>query len=159
MISNYGIYNNHEVDNTLLILFSDLSVDKSINKDEIEILYHEDKVIGYKIKNFIRYAKIRYSGIIYLPAPPLVDIINLVLNKYHLDNISYKSNSGYFTRLNNGKMMVYCLEGTFLRDHQISKGQYCSYYDLYIKTDNDKELFVIDEKVKENEDFFQMEVK
>ncbi len=159
MIKEYGVYNNHEVDNTLLILFSEDKADKSTSLGEVEVLYHQEEVVGYKIKNFIRYAKIKYSGIIYLPAPPLVDVINAILNKYHLENIDYKSHSGYVSKNNNGTMMVYALNGTFLRDQNISKGQYCSYYDLYIKNEHDKDLFVIDEQVKENADFFQMEVK
>ena len=50
--------------------------------------------------------------------------------------------------------MVFCLPGTFMRDYQISKGEYCTYYDLYIKDEDDRRLFVIDENIKENVDFF-----
>ena len=53
--------------------------------------------------------------------------------------------------------MVYCLKGTFLRDQTISKGKYCTYHDLYIKSDNENELIVINENIKEFIDFFQME--
>ena len=158
MITNYGIYNNHELDNTLLILFSDSknTTSKKIS-EEMEILYFNDEIIGYRISNFIRYAKIKYSGIIFLPADPLIDVINSVLDKYDLETLSYKQGSGYMTRINEGKMMVYCLKGTFLRDQTISKGKYCTYHDLYIKNDNENELIVINENIKEFIDFFQME--
>jgi hypothetical protein len=159
MISNYGIYNNHELDNTLLVLSSETKPNRSENKGEIDILYQDDKIVGYKIKNFIRYAKIKYSGIIYLPANPLIDVINLVLERYNLETLDYKHGSGYITKRNNDKLMVYCLPGTFMRDYQISKGQYCSYYDLYIKDENDQRLFEIDETIKEGVDFFLSEVK
>ena len=159
MISNYGVYNNHELDNTLLILISEIKPTRSEEKGEIDILYHEDKIVGYKIKNFLRYAKIKYSGIIYLPANPLIDVINGVLARYNLETLDYKHGSGYLTKRNDNVMMVYCLKGTFMRDYQISKGQYCSYYDLYIKDENDKRLFEIDENIKENVDFFLSEVK
>ena len=159
MISNYGIYNNHELDNTLLVLLSDKKPNKSKENGEIDILYQDDEIVGVRIKNFIRYAKIKYSGIIYLPANPLIDIINSVLERYHLEKLDYKHGSGYLTRRNENKMMVYCLPGTFMRDYQISNGQYCSYYDLYIKDENDKRLFEIDENIKENVDFFLSEVK
>lgn len=159
MINNYGIYNNHELDNTLLILFSNEKISRNEEKGELDILYHGDKIIGYKIKNFLRYAKIKYSGIIYLPANPLIDVINGILDRYHLEKLDYKHGSGYVTKLNENKLMVFCESGTFMRDYQISKGQYCSYYDLYIKDENDKRLFEIDENIKENVDFFLSEVK
>ena len=157
MKSNYGIYNHHELDNTLLVLFSDAPVtSKKELSNEMEVLYNGDEVVGYRISNFIRYAKIKYSGIIFLPANPLIDVINSVLNKYKLETLEYKNQSGYMTRINDGKMMVFALEGTFLRDETISKGRYCSYHDLYIN-DDDKSLILINENIKENIDFFQME--
>lgn len=160
MITNYGIYNHHELDNTLLILFSDEIVltHKRIS-NEMEVLVHEDKVVGYRIINFIRYAKIKYSGIIFLPAKPLIDIINQILNKYNLETIDYKYQSGYITKMNGNKMMVFALEGTFLRNMSISKGEYVTYFDLYIENDFPNSLIVIDENIKENIDFFQMEEK
>ncbi len=160
MITNYGIYNHHELDNTLLILFSDEKVltHKKIS-NEMEVLIHEDKVVGYRIINFIRYAKIKYSGIIFLPAKPLIDIINQILNKYNLETIDYKYQSGYITKMNGNKMMVFALEGTFLRNMSISKGEYVTYFDLYIENDSPNSLIVIDENIKENIDFFQMEEK
>ena len=159
MITNYGIYNNHELDNTLLVLFSELKPTRSVELGEVDILYHEDERVGYKIKNFLKYAKIKYSGIIYLPANPLIDVINTVLERFDLEKLDYKHGSGYITKRNEDKLMVYCLPGTFMRDYQISKGEYCSYYDLYIKDENDKRLFEIDEYIKENVDFFLSEVK
>ena len=159
MIYNYGIYNNHELDNTLLVLISEEKATRSEEKGEIDILYHNDKIVGYKIKNFLRYAKIKYSGIIYLPANPLIDVINGILERYNLEKLDYKHGSGYITKKNKDDMMVFCQKGTFMRDYQISKGQYCSYYDLYIKDDNDRRLFKIDEAILEDKDFFLSEVK
>ena len=159
MINNYGMYNNHELDNTLLLLFSENKSNRYEDLGEVDVLYCDSELVGYRIKNFIRYAKIKYSGIIYLPADPLIDIINSILEKYHLEKLAYKRNSGYFTKLNVDKLMVFASEGTFLRDQSISKGKYCSYYDLYIKVENDSELFVIDEHIPNGIDFFKSEVK
>ena len=156
MITNYGMYNNHKLDNTLLLIFHEKSFDHSVSlSDEMEVLYAKDEVVGYRIKNFIRYAKIKYSGIIYLPANPLIDVINSILDKYHLERLSYKKNSGYITRINEGKMMVFALIGTYMIDGNVSKGQYCSYYDLDMS--EDKSLIEIKENIKENIDFFSME--
>lgn len=158
MIKEYGLYNNHELDNTLLVKFSDETITKSVSlSEEMEVIYSGDKVAAYKIRNFIRYAKIKYSGIIFLPIDPLIDVINSVFAKYKLENLDYKRSSGYITKLDNDVLRVFALKGTFLRDGDISKGRYCSYYDLYIN--NEKELIEIKENVMENIDFFKMEAK
>ena len=159
MIINYGIYNNHELDNTLVVLLSEKKPNRSVKNGEIDILYQGEEIVGVKISNFIRYAKIKYSGIIYLPANPLIDVINHIFDRYQLERLDYKHGSGYITRKKDDKLMVYCVPGTFMRDYQISKGEYCTYYDLYIKDEDDKRLFVIDENIKENVDFFLSEVK
>ena len=159
MIYNYGFYNNHELDNTLLIIFSENKFNDYKDLGELDVLYFNKEIVGYRIKNFIRYAKIRYSGIIYLPAKPLIDIVNSVLEKYNLEKLDYKKQSGYITKKENGNLMVFAVEGTFLRDQSISKGKYCSYYDLDIKDEDDTRLFIIDEYIPEGVDFFKTEVK
>lgn len=159
MIDNYGLYNLFHEDKSVLILFSDLSANREDNFDEVDILYHDEQKVGYRIKNFIRYAKIKYSGIIFLPAPVLVDVINSILAKYKLEPLGYRFSSGYVTKMNEGQMMVYAIKGTFLRDGSISSGRFCTYYDLDIKVENDRRLFIIDEIINENVDFFLAEAK
>ena len=159
MITNYGIYNNHELDNTLLIRLSDKEFNR-VNSlsNEMDVLYFNDEVVGYRIHNFVRYAKIKYSGIIFLPADLLIDVINSVLAKYNLETLSYKKSSGYVTKKNNGLLMVYSLPGTYLRDGTLSKGRYCTYHDLYIKNVEDENALIeIEETLQENIDFFKTE--
>ena len=160
MITNYGIYNNHELDNTLLVLVSDKKSNKIDSlSEEMEVLYCDNELVGYRIRNFIRYAKIKYTGIIFLPADPLIDVINLILERYKLEELAYKVGSGYITKEKEGKMSVYALEGTFLKDQTISKGKYCTYHDLYIENENEDKIIEIEDKVKEFIDFFMAEVK
>ena len=159
MIENYGLYNYHEEKASVLILFSSELVTNKKQGEEVSLLMHENKVIGYEIHNFIRYAKIKYSGIIFLPSNPLIDVINIVLTNNHLETLSYKKESGYVVKMNGNQRMVYAKEGTFLRDESISKGRYCTYHDLYIKNDNENDLIIIDEEIKEGTDFFIAEVK
>lgn len=159
MINNYGLFNYHEENATLLILFSNLEVTDTKGDKELEVLYHQGEVVGYRIHDFIRYAKIKYSGIIFLPSNTLIDVINIVLENHHVETLSYKKESGYVVKMNENKRMVYAKEGTFLRDESISKGRYCSYHDLYITNENENELIEIDEEIKEGVDFFQMEEK
>ena len=155
MIKEYGLFHHHLDNNTLVILFSDLPINKKELSGEVEVLYHDNKVVGYSISNFLRYAKIKYSGILFLPSNTFIDVINDVLRNNGLETLDYKKESGYVV-LNK---KVYAKEGTFLRDETISKGRYCSYYDLYIENENDKDIIVIDEDIKDNTDFFQMEEK
>ena len=108
MINNYGIYNNHKLDNTLLILFSELKENRSkYLSSEFELLFNDETLIGYRIKNFIRFVKIKYSGIIFLPARPLIDVINSILDKYHQEKLGYKSSSGYITKRNGRPINIY----------------------------------------------------
>lgn len=159
MIKNYGIFNNHELDNTLLIKLSDDEVTSVVNlSKQMEVLYHNEEITGYRIRNFIRYAKIKYSGIIFLPADPLIDVINSILTDYKLNRLDYKKESGYITKLNKGHLMVYAKEGTFLRDGSVSKGRFCTYHDLFIENEKENELIEITENIPENIDFFKMEV-
>ena len=155
MRDNYGLFNHHLEDNTLVILFSDEKETSSKKSGEVEVLYHNDEVVGYRIPNFIRYAKIKYSGILFLHSKPLIDVINTVLKNNGVEGLNYKKESGYVVL----DKKVFAKEGVFLRDETISKGHYCSYYDLYIERENDKELITIDEDIKDNTDFFQMEEK
>ena len=157
---NYGLFNHHEEDNTLLILFSDAKITSTIKDGEVVSLYHGDELIGYQIINFVRYVKIKYSGIIFLPSPLLVNVINSVLENHGLNTISVKNSSGYIVKKDsNGVKRVYATEGTFLRDMSVSKGRFVSYFDLYIKVDNENELIMIEEEIKEGTDFFKMEEK
>ena len=159
MIENYGLFNYHDKNATVLILFSAAKVNRREDKIEVSALYHDDELVGYEIHDFVRYAKIKYSGIIFLPSNPLVDVINAVLTNNGLESIGYKKESGYIVLSNDDKKMVFAKPGTFLRDESISEGRFCSYFDLYIERENDQELVEIDEDIKEGTDFFKMEEK
>ena len=159
MRTNYGLFNEHEDNGNLLILFSDADIDVEENREDVSIYYHRGQIVGYAISNFIRYAKIKYSGIVFLPSKPLIDVINSVLENNGLETLEFKKQSGYIVKSDDGVKKVYALEGTFLRDKTISKGRFCTYHDLYITSENENDLIVIDEDIKEGTDFFQMEEK
>ena len=159
MFDNYGLFNYHDKNATILILFSDKNITNRKKIKEVTVLYHEDEVVGYEIMDFIRYAKIKYSGIIFLPSNPLVDVINSVLRNNHVETIGYKKESGYIVKVNHNKKMVFAKEGTFLRDESISKGRFCTYHDLYIDNENENDLVIIDEDIREGIDFFISEAK
>lgn len=154
MKNNYCLFNHHEDKDTLLILFSDETVTFKRKSNEVNILYHDSNIVGYEIENFIRYVKIKYSGIIFLPNNLLVDVINSVLNNSQVEPLGYKTESGYIIKRNGARLGVYASEGTFLRDETISKGKFCTYYDLYIENENPNDLVEILDEELENKDFF-----
>lgn len=156
---NYGLFNEHEDNGNLLILFKEEDFDVEKNRKDVTVFYKRGEVVGYAIPNFIRYAKIKYSGIVFLPSKPLIDVINSVLENNDLETLDFKKESGYVVKTDENTKKVFALEGTFLRDKTISKGRYCTYYDLYIKSENESDLITIDEDIKEGTDFFQMEEK
>ena len=159
MIKEYGLYNFHKEDNKVVIKFSPLEINKEEKIDnDVGLLYSNDELVGYALYDFLRFVKIKYSGIIFFPVNPLVDVVNSILENHHLEILAYKKESGYITKRNNGVLMVYSKPGTFLRDGDISKGKDCSYYDLDIEEENDKELFEINEDIPERIDFFKTEV-
>lgn len=154
MIKDYALFNHHEENDTLRILFSDEKYDTIKNVNNIDILIKNNSVVGYQIPNFIRYAKIKYSGIVFYPNKLLIDVINSVLENAKLETLSYKVSSGYIIKSNGDNLGVYAEEGTFLRDETISVGRFCTYFDLYIDSDEPNSLIKIDDKNLENKDFF-----
>jgi len=159
MITNYGMFNLHESNNELLLLFDDSEITSEKQNNVVTCIYHEDKLIGYRIPNFIQYAKIKYSGIIFLPNKILIDVINNILLNDGLEKLAYKEESGYITKEVNGQKVVYCKPGTFLRDETISNGHVCTFRDLYIDNDNPDEILLLEEDVLLNRDFFKTEAK
>lgn len=155
MIDRWALFNYHEINNTLLILFSDKKENKIVRSGEVDLLYNDNELVGYRIEGFIRYAKIKYSGIIFMPNDILVDVINSVLVNSKVEPLSYKKESGYiFKEMENNKVGVYALEGTFLRDESVSKGRFCTYHDLYIDNENPNNLIIEDNKNLIGHDFF-----
>lgn len=155
MKSNYGIFNHHDLNNELLILFSDRNVTHEEKSGEVVCLYNDDEIVGYKIDNFIRYAKIKYSGIIFYPNHILIDVINSVLANSKVETLSYMNNSGYFIKKNGNHFGVYAEKGTFLRNKKKSLGRFCTYYDLYIENESPNSLIEIIEDNLDNKDFFE----
>lgn len=97
MISNYSLYYSYKNIGDVLIvdLDNDAVVTSHQQIDNIVVIYSHDQVVGYNIFNFSKIVKIKTQGLIYLPSNILIDVINDILNNAHLENLAYKSNSGY----------------------------------------------------------------
>ncbi|MCQ2814791.1 MAG: hypothetical protein MJ227_00645 [Bacilli bacterium] len=158
MITNYGLFNHHDDNNALLILFSDDKVDNEKQINGIFVLFSNNKIVGYKIPDFIRIAKIKYSGIVFLPSNPLIDAINHILSNCKLETLAYKNDSGYHIKTIDGQKFVFAEKGTFLRDETVSNGRCCSYFDLYIDNIEPNKIITLDNQI-DDLDFFKMEAK
>ena len=113
--------------------------------------------MGYEINNFIKYAKIRYSGIVFLPAKELIDVINCVLSKYKLETLAYKNSSGYIVKKEDEYAIVYAEEGVFLIDETISKGHVCTFGDLDYDIPHPERICYIGDLSRVGKDFFILE--
>ena len=63
--------------------------------NKVDKLFHQDEPIGYIIKQFSYYCKVRIAGELFLPNDEIVDLINDVLNSEGLENLDYINESGF----------------------------------------------------------------
>lgn len=146
MINNYGMYYCHEENDTLRLVFSLEIANKKMMFNEVEVLYHNDVIVGYNIPNIMRFVKIKHHGIIFAANNIIIDIINSVLKANNLEPIGYKTDSGYHIKTIGKIKSVYAEKGTYLRDYRISEGQFCTYYDLYIDSENPNQLVDVEDE-------------
>lgn len=97
MIKDYGLYYKYRNGDNLLILFSDVKILKKVSFEETSLLYsNDDTLIGLSISDFSKYIKIKGDEeVIYLPNSYFIDVINIFLKKYHLEELSYRNTSGF----------------------------------------------------------------
>lgn len=80
----------------LTIYFGELKfVTNRVDYANYAILYNKDDEVGYIIKNFSSYCKIKVNGTLFLPNHELIDLINSVLTNFGLESLSYKEQSGF----------------------------------------------------------------
>lgn len=154
MINNYGMYYYHENNDTLRLFFSLDKPTRILHKKEVDVLYSNDKLVGYNIPNIMRFVKIKYHGIIFAANSIVIQIINSILEQNDLEPIAFKNDSGYHIKTENNFKGVYASPGTFMRDERISKGQFCTYYDLYIDNECLNQLVEVTENEADGTDIY-----
>ena len=89
-------YNYQLIGDVLLVnLDSELLPTRSETKDDVTLVYSNDKLVGINIFNFSENIKFKTQGRIVLPPDTLIDIINDKCAKFNIEKIDYVKESGF----------------------------------------------------------------
>lgn len=186
-MKDYALYYSYKgIGDVLIVMFDDIPATRSEDKGRVTVIYNEDKIIGYNVFDVKDIVKIKSEGMIYLPSPALVDVINTMLNNAHVEPLDYVTHSGYYTAqvvdankeetklslkdeivlapsadLKVNDKVVVAVKGTHLSSGKIIKDKcahICTYKELGINIEEDK-ILVLDEDVEIGKDFFSSEVR
>lgn len=99
MIENYSLHYSYKNigDVLIVVIENELECTSSERKGQIEVLYNNDKVIGYNIFNISELIKIKNNGPIFLPDPTAINILNNLLKNSQVEELAILSSSGYYT--------------------------------------------------------------
>lgn len=93
----YGLYYNyHGVGDVLLIKFSDETPNKIDKRDDVVLLYFNDKLVGINIFNIQKSVKIKTRGMIVNPPANLLNIINNILINHEIAALPVQNDSGFY---------------------------------------------------------------
>lgn len=187
-MNRYAIYYSYkEMGDVVVIVFdSDKSVTKTETKGRVEVFYHDNQIIRYNIKNVKEIIKIKNEGLIFLPSPTLIEILNSILINEGLKPLEELKDSGYFvakvidkkdnrltlslgdetyqiessSEVNIHDVVVIAKQGTFLNTQKVvdDSAHICTYKELGINENEDKTL-ILDSDIDLGKDFFSLEAK
>lgn len=90
-------YSYKGIGDVLIIIFNNsLTATRYEKKDRITVIYHDDEIIGYNIFDIKDIIKIKNEGMIYLPNPALIEVVNTMLHNAGVPTLEPFDNSGYF---------------------------------------------------------------
>ena len=97
MIEKYSLYYAYKTIGDVLIVNIDADAFPTSSKriGDVEVIYNNEKVIGYNIFDISRIIKIKMVGILYHPENVLIDIINSILTNAKQDTLAYVLESGF----------------------------------------------------------------
>lgn len=97
MKDNYSLFYSYQtMGDVLIVIFNnEKKATSHKRKGNVEVIYNNDEVIGYNIFNVQNFLKIKSQGLIYLPSPTLVEVINTVLINAKIEPLGIKKESGY----------------------------------------------------------------
>lgn len=97
MKDNYSLFYSYQTMGDVLIVIFDNEKKATSHerKGNVEVIYNNDEAIGYNIFNVQNFLKIKSQGLIYLPSPTLVEVINTVLINAKIEPLGIKKESGY----------------------------------------------------------------
>ena len=187
MMKNYSLFYSYKnLGDILIVIFdNEKKPTRHERKGKVEIIYHEDEIIGYNVFDISEVIKIKTQGKIFLPSPILIKVINTILKNSGVEELDEIKESGYVIgkvikendndiqvdihqeiisvkKEDNIKINDYIViakKGTMLNSGQIVKedGHICNEKELQI-SDSDKPL-VFKEEAAVGMDFFMEEKK
>ena len=90
-------YSYKEIGDVIICIFNNEKKPTKIEqKGRVTILYNNDEIIGYNIKDIKEIVKIKNEGMIFFPSKALIDVLNNILINSGVPPLEYKDNSGYF---------------------------------------------------------------
>ncbi len=98
MMKDYALhYSYKEIGDVIICIFNNEKKPNKIEqKGRVTVLYSNDEIIGYNIKDIKEIVKIRNEGMIFFPSKALIDVLNNILINSGVPPLEYKIDSGYF---------------------------------------------------------------
>ena len=91
-------YSYKGIGDVLIIIFDNAkNSTKHLRKGRVEVIYHDDEIIGYNIFDVKEIIKIKSEGKIYLPSPQLIMVVNTILKNAGVPVLDEIKHSGYYT--------------------------------------------------------------
>ena len=97
-MKNYAMFYSYKGIGDVIIIVFDNSKGPTRNekKHRVTVIYNNDEIIGYNIKDIKEIVKIRNEGMIFFPSKALIDVLNNILINSGVPPLEYKIDSGYF---------------------------------------------------------------
>ncbi|MCR5506062.1 MAG: DUF4479 domain-containing protein [Bacilli bacterium] len=97
MIKNYSLFYSYKQigDVLMVIIENEKPTTRHIRNGSVEVLYHEEEIIGYNIFDISEVIKIKTRGKIFLPSPILIKVINTILKNSGAEELDEIHESGY----------------------------------------------------------------
>lgn len=89
-------YNKKLIGDVLLVVIdNDASITRIDKRDDVCVIFHDDKVIGINIFNISQIIKFKNEGRIVLPSDEVIDIVNNKIASFNIEKIDYVRNTGF----------------------------------------------------------------
>ena len=89
-------YNRKLIGDVLLIIIdNDAPTTHIETKDDVCVIYNNDKVIGINIFNISEVVKFKNEGRILLPSNTVIDIVNNKLEQFGIEKLDYVNETGF----------------------------------------------------------------
>jgi len=93
----YRLFYNYKVTGDVLYVVFNPSAypDKTIKTNDVVSLYKNGELIGINLFGISEIVKLRIDGMIVTPEDALIDVVNTILLRAHLEKLPYCRDSGY----------------------------------------------------------------